>query len=70
MFVLKRKVDQVLQTFHSDDSSDDDYSPSDSDSSKVVANNINTVDEISQENNETIESENVVPPDGKVFWSR
>ncbi|KAF5300092.1 hypothetical protein FQA39_LY11284 [Lamprigera yunnana] len=46
-----------MDPFHRNDSSDGDYSPSDSDSSgddEVIANNINTDDEISQENNETI----------------
>ncbi|KAF5278379.1 hypothetical protein FQA39_LY05868 [Lamprigera yunnana] len=54
--------------FHCDDSSDGDYSPSDSDSCEdheVIANNINTDDKISQKNNEVIESENVVEP-----WKR
>ncbi|KAF5288994.1 hypothetical protein FQA39_LY03873 [Lamprigera yunnana] len=57
--------------FHRADSSDGDYSPLDSNSSEdheFIANNINTDDKIGQENNETIESENVVEPDVKVFW--
>ncbi|KAF5272681.1 hypothetical protein FQA39_LY07708 [Lamprigera yunnana] len=68
----RRLENADMDPFHRDDSSDGDYSPSDSDSSEdheVIANNINTDDKISQENNETIESENVVEPDGKVFWS-
>ena len=77
--------DDNYDLFHCEDSSDENYCPSESDKSEddenvcssesdnnedeIIADDINNDDEISQEGNETIGSESVVALDGVVFWS-